>query len=67
MKTLHIVNKTGQPMTLCLRALATGDAILLIEDGVYNLLHHQPDCELFVLEADARARAVAVLGSCKGH
>lgn len=37
MNTLHIVSKTGQPFSLCLRTLRSNDAIIFIEDGVYNL------------------------------
>ena len=37
MSTLHIVNKTGQPFSLCLRSLRSEDAVIFIEDGVYNL------------------------------
>ena len=47
-------------MGLCLRAMAKGDAILLIEDGVYNLLSEQLQCQHFVLEVDAKARGVAL-------
>lgn len=38
MATLHLVNKPGQPFLLCQRALAPGDGLLLIEEGVYLLL-----------------------------
>ncbi|WP_263078966.1 sulfurtransferase complex subunit TusB [Endozoicomonas sp. Mp262] len=37
MTTLHLINKPGQPFTLCQQALAPDDSILLIEDGVYLL------------------------------
>lgn len=67
MKTLHTVNKPGQPMELCIRALVSGDSILLMEDGVYELLSSgkmidalPDDCSLFVLEVDAKARGVSV-------
>ncbi|MFK0573223.1 sulfurtransferase complex subunit TusB [Endozoicomonas sp.] len=67
MKTLHTVNKPGQPMALCIRAVADGDSVLLIEDGVYELLSSGktidtlPDnCSLLVLDVDARARGVSV-------
>lgn len=32
---LHTVNKTGEALLRCLSLLADGDAVLLIEDGVY--------------------------------
>ena len=38
MSRLHTVNKVGQPLECCLKALLADDAILLIEDGVYALL-----------------------------
>ena len=54
-------------MTLCLRAIGAGDSILLLEDGVYELmipdqrLTAVPDsCAVFVMGADALARGVQV-------
>lgn len=67
MSILHTVNKPGQAMTLCLRAIGAGDSILLLEDGVYELmipdqrLTAVPDsCAVFVMGADALARGVQV-------
>lgn len=67
MKTLHTVNKSGQPMALCLRAVAAGDSVLLIEDGVYELFSSGKkiealpnNCSLYVLDVDARARGVSL-------
>ncbi|WP_422134079.1 MULTISPECIES: sulfurtransferase complex subunit TusB [unclassified Endozoicomonas] len=65
MATLHTVNKTGQPLELCLRALNAGDSVLLLEEGVYalyeasdvlsDLLRH---VTVYVLEADVLARGI---------
>ena len=67
MSTLHTVNKPGQAMELCVRAAASGDSVLLIEDAVYELmspasrLNALPDgCPVYVMDIDARARGVAV-------
>lgn len=66
MSTLHTVNKPGQALELCLRSLLLGDAILLLEDGVYALLEASDvlkevtlDVPLYVLEADIAARGVS--------
>ena len=66
MSTLHTVNKTGQALELCLRALLLGDAILLIEDGVYALFESPEvleevirDIPVYVLQADSLARGVS--------
>ncbi|AMO56700.1 hypothetical protein GZ77_03040 [Endozoicomonas montiporae] len=66
MSTLHTVNKTGQALELCLRSLLLGDAILLIEDGVYALFEASEvlreviiDIPVYVLEADILARGVS--------
>lgn len=67
MSVLHTVNKPGQPLTLCLRAISSGDSVLLIEDGVYALMSPDqklgilPDnCAVYVLGADAKARGLPV-------
>ena len=66
MSTLHTINKTGQPLELCLRSLSQGDSLLFIEDGVYQLLEAQDVLEdisrsfkLFALDADFAARGVS--------
>lgn len=67
MSTLHTVNKTGQPLELCLRSLLLGDAILLLEDGVYALFEASEvltevlrnDISVYVLEADVLARGIS--------
>ncbi|USE39183.1 sulfurtransferase complex subunit TusB [Endozoicomonas sp. SCSIO W0465] len=68
MSTLHTANKPGQAIALCLRAVARGDSVLLIEDAVYELLSPAtrlkalPDgCSVYVMDIDARARGVEVL------
>ena len=67
MSILHTVNKPGQAMTLCLRAIKAGDSVLLLEDGVYELMNPDqrltavPDgCAVYVMAADALARGVPV-------
>ncbi|WP_419834883.1 sulfurtransferase complex subunit TusB [Endozoicomonas atrinae] len=67
MSTLHTTNKPGQVLELCLRAVASGDSVLLIEDAVYELLspvtrlNALPDgCSIYVLGIDAKARGVKV-------
>jgi len=68
---LHLVNRSpSSPAALqaCLRAASAGDAILLIEDGVYcgklpeaessGLLQQPEDIALFALEADVFARGI---------
>ena len=69
MATLHTVNKAGQPLELCLRALNAGDSVLLLEEGVYalfeasdvlsDLLKH---VAVYVLEADVLARGMSNKG-----
>ena len=68
MSILHTVNKPGQAMALCLRAIGAGDSLLLLEDGVYELMNPDqrltavPDgCDVYVLAADALARGVQVV------
>jgi tRNA 2-thiouridine synthesizing protein B len=64
MTTLHLVARSparSDALEACLRSMAPGDALLLIEDGVYGALPDQsgPDegaCH--VLEEDVRARGL---------
>lgn len=63
MNTLHTVNKPDQPLQLCLRALNPDDAILLIEDGIYNITSHQIELQsipqaIYVLADDLKARGI---------
>ncbi len=65
MTTLHIINKLGQPLTLCQRSLAVGDGILLIEDGVYLLGSNIPLLSTLIenytvhyLDSDRQARGI---------
>ncbi|WP_419536402.1 sulfurtransferase complex subunit TusB [Endozoicomonas sp.] len=67
MSTLHTVNKPGQVMELCIRALASGDTVLLIEDAVYELLSSTQrlksipgGCLVCVMDIDAKARGVEI-------
>ncbi len=66
---LHTVNKSplnSACLSHCLATVDSGDAILLIEDGVYAADRHQqqlfetlpPAVELFALEADVAARGL---------
>ena len=67
MSTLHIINKQlpAQGLSACLRVLRPGDAILLIEDGVY-LCATKPIAALpdtvhcHVLQEDLQARGLAL-------
>ncbi|WP_286238580.1 sulfurtransferase complex subunit TusB [Neptuniibacter halophilus] len=67
--TLHLLNKSPENQPLIqrmLQSMAQGDALLLIEDGVYNALPaYQPafnnlpeNVSLFALEADYQARGL---------
>ena len=71
MSTLHTVNKSpfGNGAFLsCLKHCKPGDAVLLIEDGVYGAIGGSAvadevkaslgDVALFVLEGDAKARGI---------
>lgn len=61
MRTLHCVNKVGQPLALCKRSVTPGDVILFIEDGVYALLRESDipaDCSVYAIESDLKARGV---------
>ncbi len=72
MSTLHIVNKSpfgNGSLLSCINHCKPGDALLLIEDGVYGALagsvvEHAvttcaPSVSVYVLEGDARARGLA--------
>ncbi|WP_299587109.1 sulfurtransferase complex subunit TusB [uncultured Microbulbifer sp.] len=63
--TLHIVSKSPfstQALSDCLESFADGDALLLIEDGVYALQHKAlqdlQNTEIFCLAADSEARGL---------
>ncbi len=67
MATLHTLNQSpsGSALASCLRCLAPGDSLLLLEDGVYaacaphvSAIKESP-CAVYVLRADAEARGVA--------
>lgn len=81
MSTLHTVNKSPfatQTLLSCLGHCQEGDAVLMIEDGVYGALDGSGMTELvksragvvslYVLGADAAARGIAparILGEIK--
>lgn len=65
MSTLHTVNKTSadNALSACLRVAQKGDALLFLEDGVYNTLqlgqYPQLDgMEIFALHDDVAARGL---------
>ncbi|QIL89112.1 sulfurtransferase complex subunit TusB [Microbulbifer sp. SH-1] len=64
--TLHIVNQSpyaGSALSDCLNALHPGDAVVLIEDGVYAVNDPRLSASAdnsFCLGADAIARGVTV-------
>ncbi|MDT8428799.1 MAG: sulfurtransferase complex subunit TusB [Pseudomonadales bacterium] len=67
--TLHTVNKAGTPPALlhsCLRMSSSGDAILLLQDGVYlvgsPVLEQAIDSgrDVFVLQSDMEARGLVM-------
>lgn len=65
--TLHIVNKSpysSSALSDCIDNLAEGDALLLIEDGVYAInspaLDKIADRPVYCLKADAEARGLPV-------
>ncbi|MCC5885994.1 MAG: sulfurtransferase complex subunit TusB [Gammaproteobacteria bacterium] len=66
MATLHLINKSpgsSDALTACLRVMAEGDAIVLIEDGVYAALAGGDTAERLrgvasALEADVAARGL---------
>ena len=60
--TLHILSKGPTARDIvsgCMEALGTGDAVLLIEDGVLCHLLEWP-VKFYVLEADAAARGLQI-------
>ncbi|MGV6805827.1 MAG: sulfurtransferase complex subunit TusB [Ruegeria sp.] len=72
MSTLHTVNKspfTNNALLSCIKHCKDGDAILLIEDGVYGALAASTIADtvsaalnnvaLYVLDGDASARGIA--------
>ncbi len=81
MSTLHTVNKSpfGNGAFLsCLKHCKPGDAVLLLEDGVYGAIGGSAlanqveaslgDVALYVLEGDAKARGIdagKLLGAAK--
>ncbi|WGL16992.1 sulfurtransferase complex subunit TusB [Microbulbifer bruguierae] len=64
--TLHIVNQSpfaGSALSDCLDAFSDGDALLLIEDGVYGASGNQdrlPTSSVYCLSTDALARGVEI-------
>lgn len=81
MSTLHTVNKsafTNGALLSCLKHCKAGDAVLLIEDGVYGAIAGSAlagevasglsDVALYVLEGDVKARGIdasKILGEVK--
>ena len=69
MTTLHLVARSparSDALEACLRSMAPGDALLLIEDGVYAALAALPDPPALpgdgachALEEDVRARGLS--------
>ena len=64
---LHTVNRSPfQQATLaqCIQRCADGDAIILLEDGVYGALQHSPQANqlstinCFAIKADVQARGL---------
>lgn len=69
MTTLHTINKAPSDASLwqsCLSALLPGDALLMIENGVYaatqtsiiRQLHSMQDVSFYLLSADIQARGL---------
>ena len=72
MSTLHTVNKSPfehRTLRACLDVCQPGDAVLLIEDGVYGALPASPEAnalsalrerqvEVYALESDLKARGL---------
>ena len=66
---LHTVNKTSEPLARCLALVASGDAVLLLEDGVYATLDNDgnrslwdncsSDTRVFALGPDLAARGIS--------
>ncbi|SDK15065.1 sulfurtransferase complex subunit TusB [Microbulbifer yueqingensis] len=68
--SLHIVSKSPFSSTAladCLAAFSEGDALLLIEDGVYALSGRMSESPavrpVYCLESDARARGLEIPGA----
>ncbi|MDZ7825773.1 MAG: sulfurtransferase complex subunit TusB [Gammaproteobacteria bacterium] len=65
MTTLHLVARSparSDALEACLRSMAEGDALLLLEDGVYGALPVHPgpaDSPCHALEEDVGARGLA--------
>ena len=71
MSTLHTVNKspfTNGALLSCIKHCQPGDAVVLIEDGVYGGMSGTAvaqevsgvsDVSVFVLEGDAKARGIS--------
>lgn len=71
MTTLHTVNKfglTSSALDSCLRVALPGDAILLLEDGVYNVVGERDrraptggsaGVRVYALKEDLKARGIA--------
>jgi tRNA 2-thiouridine synthesizing protein B len=73
MSTLHTVNKSpysNRSLSSCIKICSPGDAILLLEDGVFGAITSAPDAEqlqqminsgtkVFAIEADVKARGLA--------
>lgn len=63
---LHTLNQTGAVLDSCLRVVAPGDTVLLIEDAVYAACQGHAQLEqlktcpasIRVLEEDVRARGI---------
>ena len=69
--TLHIVNQSPHSNTAlgdCLQAYVEGDALLLIEDGVYAATgqHDLPESNVYCLKADAEARGISIKSPIEG-
>ncbi|WP_323844467.1 sulfurtransferase complex subunit TusB [Microbulbifer magnicolonia] len=68
--TLHIVSKSpysSNALADCIGTFAEGDALLLIEDGVYALSGRMPEgiavSPVYCLRADVEARGLTVPAS----
>lgn len=58
---LHTVNKSpfgSDAYQSCCRTLASGDPLLLLEDGVYAVLGELPQNPLYALQGDLQARGL---------
>ncbi|SEL12046.1 tRNA 2-thiouridine synthesizing protein B [Colwellia chukchiensis] len=66
---LHIIRHSGfnsNALTLCLDTALAGDAILLMDDGCYNLTHpsllakcgKQTELKVYFVDLHAKARAI---------